>query len=104
MRLGRVHRGEKLSGTRPIQYYAVDRIVELAKYIENAQPFAEDIFSGERRFEVRYPDIAAHLPQFMQGYDRNIESALAILGFLEQHFEVNDAIRDAILMLCNSKS
>ena len=70
--------------------------------LESSQPITEDIFSGERRFEARYPDVASHFSQFIQGYDRNIESALAILGFLELHFEVNRAIREAILGLCHS--
>jgi hypothetical protein len=98
--LGRVRRGEKLSGTRLIQTFAVDRIATLAKHLESVQPIVQDLFSEERRFEARYPDISSHLPEFMQGYDRNIESALAILAFLEQHFEINRAIRDAILKLC----
>jgi hypothetical protein len=36
----------------------------------------------------------------MQGYERNRESTLAILAFLEQQFEVNDAIAEAIRGLC----
>ena len=100
--LGRVHRGEKLSGTRFIQQYAVDHVIALAKHIETAQPIPEDIFNAERRFEVRYPDVASHLPEFVQGYDRNLESALAILAFLEQHFELNSAMRNSILGLCKS--
>ena len=98
--LGRFHRGEKLSATYFIQNYALGRIVDLAPRIETAQPFHADQFGGERRFEVRYPVIAAQLPTFMQGYEHNIESARAILAFLEQHFEVNVAIRDSILALC----
>ena len=98
--LGRFHRGERLSATRYIQGYAVDRVVDLTKHIEAAQSFREDSFNGERRYEQRYPDTASHLPEFIQGYDRNIESALAILAFLEGHFEVNAAMRDAIRGLC----
>jgi len=100
--LGRFHRGEKLSATFFIQNYAVGRIVDLAKQFETARPFYADQFGGERRFEARYPDTAAHLPSFMQGYDRNIESARALLSFLEQHFTVNAAIREAILALCEA--
>jgi lincosamide nucleotidyltransferase B/F len=101
--LGRFHRGEKLSATYFIQNYAVGRITDLAPHIETAQPFHADRFGGERRFEVRYPNTASHLPSFAQGYERNIESAQAILAFLEQHFEVNPAIRAAILALCVKK-
>lgn len=98
--LGRFHRGEKLSATRFIQGYAVDRLLELTKAWETAQPAYADQFGEERRFEIRYPQTAIHLGSFVQGYDRNIESARAILDFLEQHFAVNPAIRAAILRLC----
>ncbi len=101
--LCRLHRGEQLSATYFIQQYAVVRIVDLAKHIETAQPAHVDRFGGERRFEQRYPNTTAQLPAFMQGYARNVESARAILAFLEDHFDVNVAIRDAILTLCESR-
>jgi len=100
--LGRVHRGEELSGSRLIQHYAVDHVIALAQHIETVQPVPEDIFNGERRFEARYPDVASHLPEFVQGYDRNMESARELLDFLERHFEVNNEIKSAILALCES--
>ncbi|MEW5829177.1 MAG: hypothetical protein AB1846_09840 [Chloroflexota bacterium] len=98
--LGRDKRGEKLSATRFIQGYAVDRLVELAGEVEAAQPVFRDEFSGERRFEARYPGLAGEAAAWMQGYDRNRESALAILAFLEQHFEVDRAIATAIREFC----
>jgi len=94
--LNREKRGEKLSGMRFIQDYAVDRVLELAEYIEPAREAHLDPFVNERRIEQRYP---AFIPQFsawMQGYEKNHESALAILAFLEAHFEVNAAIVNAI--------
>ena len=97
--LGRYHRGEKLSAARFIQGYAVDRLVELAEQVETAQPAYKDVFTPERRFEARFPGVAAYLPQFVQGYERSVESARAILDYLDQHFEVNPAIKTAILNL-----
>ncbi len=94
--LGRYRRGEKLSAMRFIQQYAVDRIIELANQVEVNQPAFADPFSGERRFERRFPGIARQLPGFMQGYERSCESALAILAFLERHFQVNQAMAAAI--------
>jgi hypothetical protein len=94
--LGRFHRGERLSATRFIQGYAVDRVVELTKQWETAQPAHADQFGEERRYEFRYPDTAQRLASFMQGYERNLESARAILAFLKQHFEVNPALAAAI--------
>jgi len=98
--LERENRGEKLSAMRFIQGYAVDRILELADYIEPAQSAAKDPFANERRFEQRYPGVTGQLATFLQGYERNRESALAVLDFLEQHFPVNLNMASAIRQLC----
>ena len=98
--MGRDKRGEKLSATRFIQGYAVDRLVELAENLEPEQNVTRDVFVNERRFEARHPIVARELPSWVQGYERNRESALAILSFLEGHFEVNTAMADAIRKLC----
>ncbi len=99
--LCRLRRGEKLSASRFIQGYAVDRVLELVTLMEKEAPVSRDRFANERRFEQRYPGFAARLPDFIQGYERSIESAQAILGFLEGHFEVNPAIAKAIRRLCD---
>lgn len=98
--MGRDKRGEKLSAMRFIQGYAVDRLLELSEHIEPPQDITRDIFSNERRFEAVHPSMARELPSWMQGYERNRESALAILSFLERHFEVNKAMVDAVRELC----
>jgi lincosamide nucleotidyltransferase B/F len=98
--LGRYHRGEKLSAARFIQQYAVDRILELTAQIEREQAGYQDIFAPERRYEQRFPATARRLATFMQGYDRSRESAAAMLGFLEQHFDVHPAMAQAIRALC----
>ncbi len=98
--MGREKRGERLAAMRFIQGYAVDRLLELADYLEEAQPVARDEFAPERRFEQRYVEAARYVPLWMQGYERNRESALAILTFLEQRFAVNGAIAEAIRGLC----
>ncbi len=102
--MGRVHRGEMVSGTRFIQHYAINHVLGLTAYLETAQSATEDPFAAERRYERRYPQTAQHLPAFMQGYSRNAESALALLQFLEQHFEVNPAMSARIRELCNRSS
>lgn len=98
--LERENRGEKLSAMRFIQGYAVDRILELADDIEPAQRAEKDTYANERRFELRYPGVTRQLPAFLQGYERNRESALSILNFLEQHFPVNPKMAAAIRQLC----
>ena len=95
--LCRYRRGEKLSAFRFIQGYAVDRIVDLARLLDNETPAAEDHFDGPRRFEQRFPALAGKLPALTQGYERSPESAAAILDLLDAHFEVNPAMRQAIL-------
>jgi hypothetical protein len=102
--LGRFRRGEKLSAARFIQNYAVDRILELSTLLEKETGIAKDMFTQDRRFEQRFPGVSKNLPDFVQGYERSCESALAILGFLEQHFDVNQAIAAAIRELCNRTS
>ncbi len=98
--MGRDKRGEKLSAMRFIQGYAVDRLLELAETIEPGQNVTRDIFVNERRFEARHPSIARELPLWTQGYERNRESALAILSFLERNLEVNKVMANAIRELC----
>jgi lincosamide nucleotidyltransferase B/F len=97
--LKRFRRGEKLSGSRFVQHYALDRVLELASRLEPEQPHFKDEFVNERRFEQRFPKTAAHLLNFAQGYERTPESALVILEFLEQHFDVNATIAKEIRAL-----
>jgi hypothetical protein len=100
--LAREKRGERLSAMRFIQGYAVDRVLELAGFVETAQAVSADAFAPERRFEQRYPGMARQVGAWMQGYARNRESALALLAFLEEEFEVNEALAAAIRGLCAS--
>ncbi len=99
--LCRLRRGEVLSASRFIQGYAVDRVLELVAQMEKESPVSRDRFANERRFEQRYPGFTAQLPYFIQGYERSVDSAQAILDFLEAHFEVNPAMARAIRRLCN---
>jgi hypothetical protein len=97
--LERYKRGEKLSAYRFVQVLAVDRILELAKWFEKEQPSYPDPFAVERRFEERFPGVAKVLPQLMLGYEATQESARNILILLEQHFVINQRIRQSILEL-----
>lgn len=97
--LQRYRRGEKLSAMFLVQCYAVTRVTELVAQIETPASEFTDQFAGERRFEARFPDIAAQVASFAQGYERTPESARAILAFLDAHFEVNAAIKAEIEQL-----
>jgi hypothetical protein len=96
----RYHRGEKLSASRFVQSYAIDRLLELAPALEPAQSATADPFQPERRFERRFPALAARLPAFVPGYAHTPQAARAILAFLEAHFEVDALMKGAILELC----
>jgi lincosamide nucleotidyltransferase B/F len=94
--LKRFRRGEKLSGSRFVQSYALEHILELVQLIEPEQPYPKDPFSHDRRLEQRFPKFAELLPSFVQGYQNTPQSALAMLEFLEQHFTINTAIAQEI--------
>jgi hypothetical protein len=98
--LCRLRRGETLAAFRAVQVQVVGNVMELASIIEAPPERGRDPFAEERRFERRHPGLTAELPSFMQGYDRSRESALAILAFLEQRFEVDGAMAAAVRALC----
>ena len=98
--LCRERRGEHLAALRLIQGHAVDRILELAERVEPIELAPADPFNRDRRIEQRIPTLADVLPDLLQGYDGNCESALAALDWLERHFEVNPGIKSVILGLC----
>jgi hypothetical protein len=81
---------------RFIQGYAVDRLLELVEYLETEKSVHRDPFVNERRFEQRYPDLVPHLRTWTQGYEKNHESAKAVLDFLEMHFDVNEGMAKEI--------
>ncbi len=97
--LCRYARGEKLSGTRFIQSYAVDMIVSCSSYFDHEQPDHKDHFQHERRYEKRFPDLAKRLPSVIQGYERSPESAIALLSMIEEYAPVNQAIKKEIVTL-----
>jgi hypothetical protein len=101
----RFYRGEKLTAARFVQNYALDRVLELHATIQ-PNPVGRDPFNPERRLEQRHPEFVAQMAEFIQGYERTPESALALVSWLEQHFAVNSAIvqmiRETIKLHSNS--
>ena len=100
--LCRYARGEKLSGTRFVQNYAVDMIIACSTYFAQEYSDFKDQFQHERRYEKRFPAIASSLPSILQGYDRTPESALALLQLIEEHAPVHHSIKTEIVKLANS--
>jgi len=95
----RFRRGERQAAAREVQLYAVDRLLQLAATMEPEQTTHVDPFANTRRFEQRFPQMAAHLGAFQQGYDRTPESAAAILDFLSARFPLNEGMTAAIRAL-----
>lgn len=100
--LCRFIRGEKLSAARLIQKEAIDHVLACSHLLNKETSYFKDPFQNERRYERRYPSLAVSLPNMIQGYEKSPESALAILKFMEDHFEVNPFMKQTIYKLCNS--
>ncbi|MEQ2527072.1 hypothetical protein WMO40_10190 [Bacillaceae bacterium CLA-AA-H227] len=97
--LGRFARGERLSATRFIQGYAVDRILSVVHLLEQEQDYFPDPFGNERRLEQRFPRFAEIIADMIQGYEQVPESALRILSFIEEVYPVNRKLSDEIRRL-----
>ncbi|GGH13623.1 hypothetical protein [Paenibacillus segetis] len=97
--LGRYARGEKLSGTKFIQSYAVDGLISVMHLLEQEVDYYPDRFGNERRIEKRYPNFANNLGNMIQGYDKVPESAIHILNYIEDIFPVNARLSSEIRKL-----
>jgi hypothetical protein len=87
--LHRELRGERLSAMRLIQVHAIDRLLAFLDLTGEAHGPRQDPFAVERGAERR---VSIPLGAFVQGYDRNRESALAILDCLESRADVDASL------------
>jgi hypothetical protein len=94
--LHRELRGERLAAMRLIQVHAIDRLLTYLDLTGEATAPRQDPFAVERGAERR---VSVALGTFIQGYDRNRESALAILDWLEPRAEVDATLAAAIRSL-----
>lgn len=95
--LHRDARGERLTATRFIQSYAVERILT---YLDLTEPGPrQDVFVVERGVERRWGPDVLPLAQMVPGYDRNREAALTILDWLESRAEVDPTLAAEIRRL-----
>lgn len=99
--LKRDHRGETASAFSFIQVYAASLIIELFQEIYPSKPALIDPFVFERRIENRFTEAFDVLSKIKQGYLNNKASAQAALQFLNAHFNVNQAMFQTILDLCD---
>lgn len=94
--LGRYHRGERLSAMTFIQNYAFQRVLDLNAASQPGIHEGKDPFARERRFESCYPQMKDHLARMLAGYSSIVESAAAIMDYLQQRFDVNPKMREEI--------
>jgi len=97
-------RGEKASAFSFIQVYAMHQVFELLPiFYPEDRSIEKDYFVSERRIEQRFINQQALLSHMMQGYDKNKESAYAILTFLKAHTHVSKPLEDRIIELIQRK-
>jgi hypothetical protein len=94
--LHRDARGERLSGTRFIQGYAVDRLINILDLLGLASAARQDPFAAERSVERRLDPSVLPLDTLLPGYQQNRAAALAILTELERHVPVDPTMAQAI--------
>lgn len=94
--LQREARGERLSATRFIQSFALDRLIAFLDLTTPGRAPVQDAFVIERGLERRFGPDVLPLSSMVLGYERNRESALAILGWLEARADVDQVMAAAI--------
>lgn len=98
--LHRELRGERLTASRFIQSYAVDRVLALLRLTApEAAAHRRDPFDPSRRVERAYPPELLPLAEMVPGYARNREAARATLDWLAARFPLDPAIADPIRTL-----
>ncbi|WP_428962610.1 hypothetical protein [Micromonospora fluostatini] len=103
--LHRELRGERLSATRFIQSYAVDRVLALLDLTGPGGVRAgRDPFDPSRRAERAYPPEVVPLAAMVPGYRHNRAAAGTVLAWLAARFPVDPALGAAIRRLLDDPS
>jgi len=89
-------RGERLTATRFIQGYAVDRWVTILGLLGLGTGPQQDVFVIDRGAERRFGPDLLPLADLVPGYERNAHAASTLLGLLEAHVELDPAIVAAV--------
>lgn len=82
---------------RPIQVYAIDRLIELAR--RDGVGAGSDPFAPARRVEQRLPSLKPVLALAAQGDGYSAASALAILAYLQRQAAVTEPVAQHIRAL-----
>ena len=89
-------RGERLTATRFIQGYAVDRWVTVLGHLGLGRGAQQDLFVVDRGVERRFGPELLPLADLVPGYERNAHAAATLLGLLETHVELDPTIVAAV--------
>ncbi|GAA5017316.1 hypothetical protein GCM10023258_03500 [Terrabacter aeriphilus] len=85
-------RGERLTATRFIQGYAVDRWITVLGHLGLGRTARQDVFVVDRGVERRFDDDLLPLADLVPGYERNAHAAATLLRLLEAHVELDPSI------------
>ncbi len=89
-------RGERLTATRFVQGYAVDRWVAILGLLGLGVGPQQDAFVVERGAERRFGPDVLPLAELVPGYERNGEAAATLLRLLVTHTDVDPAMAAAL--------
>src|SRR6478736_1467110 len=89
-------RGERLTATRFIQGYAVDRWVTVLDHLGLGAGTRQDVFVVDRGVERRFGPDLLPLADLVPGYERNAHAAATLLRLLEAHVELDPTIVAAV--------
>ena len=89
-------RGERLTATRFIQGYAVDRWVTVLGHLGLGSGDAQDVFVVDRGVERRFGPDLLPLAELVPGYERNALAAETLLRLLEAHVALDPTIVAAV--------
>jgi hypothetical protein len=99
----RAIRGERLSGYRFIESYALGNLLSVIHHFETKVDGYHDAFNIERRFEEHFPTFQS-LPLMCQGYWNIAKSAQTILDYIVSHYEINPFFQGQIQIKINQLS
>jgi len=89
-------RGERLTASRFIQGYAVDRWVTVLGQLGLGRGEQQDAFAIDRGVERRFDPELLPLADLVPGYERNAHAAATLLRLLVAHVELNPTIVAAV--------
>ncbi|GGM86505.1 hypothetical protein GCM10009721_09110 [Terrabacter tumescens] len=89
-------RGERLTASRFIQGYAVDRWITILGHLGLGRGAQQDVFIIDRGAERRFGPELLPLADLVPGYERNAHAAATLLALLEAHVDLDPTIVAAV--------